>query len=114
MIRVLLLLPLLFLAACGSTESINITSRPIEMDIARTADPAAVQMLPVTFRVVTRETIESYLNDLQRTQGNTPVFIAMTMRDYENMSLNLADMRRYIEQQQATIQYYRQLTTPQR
>jgi len=114
MIRVVALLSLLFLAACASQENLTITSRPVEIEIGRTADPTAVQMLPVTFRVVTRETVESYLNDLQRTQGNTPVFIAMTTVDYENMSLNLADMRRYIEQQQAIISYYRTLTTPQR
>jgi hypothetical protein len=104
------LLVAMFLAACSSAGDIRITSRPIEIDIARTADPNGVQMLPVNFRVVTRETLSSFMEELSRTQGGAPVFIAMTARDYENMSLNLSDLRRYIEQQQAVIVYYRQMT----
>jgi hypothetical protein len=62
--------------------------------------------------VVTRETLASFMDELSRSQGNSsPVFIAITTRDYENLSLNLSDLRRYIEQQQAVIIYYRQLTT---
>lgn len=111
MIRsMLLMFSILFLTACGSS-GITITSRPIEIDVGRTADPVAVQMLPVTFRVVTRDTLESFMAELSRTQGATPVFIAITTRDYENMALNLADLRRYIEQQQAIIVYYRQMTS---
>ena len=109
--NIFVLMMLACLAACSSAGDIRITSRPVEIDIARTADPNGVQMLPVNFRVVTRETLSSFMEELSRTQGNaSPVFIAMTARDYENMSLNLSDLRRYIEQQQAVIVYYRQMT----
>lgn len=111
---ILLLVSLGLLSACGPSRSIEISSRPIEIDVGRVADPAPVTMLPVNLRVVTRETAETYMTELARTQGNTPVFIAMTTRDYENMALNLADLRRYIEQQRAIIAYYRRMTAPSR
>ncbi len=107
-----LFLPLM-LAACASESSLTVSARPIEIEVGRTADPTGVQMLPVNFRVVTRETLDGFMTELSRTQGNAPVFIAITTRDYENLSLNLADLRRYIEQQQAVIVYYRQMTTRQ-
>ena len=104
------LLLLASLAGCASEDRISITTRPIEIEVARTADPVAVQMLPVNFRVITRETVDSFLAEITRAQGQSPVFVAITFKDYENLSLNLADLRRYIEQQQSIIVYYRQMT----
>ena len=34
------------------------------------------------------------------------VFFALSVPDYENMSLNLAEMKRYIDQQKTIIVYY--------
>lgn len=114
MSRLFIAMSLFLISACSSAGDIRITTRPIEIDVARTADPNGVQMLPVNFRVVTRETLSSFIEELSRTQGNSsPVFIAITTRDYENLSLNLSDLRRYIEQQQAVIVYYRQMTSRQ-
>lgn len=106
----LVLMLAVLLSACGSNRSITVSSRPIEIEVSRAADPAAVTMLPVNLRVVTRETVGSFMSELESSQGNTPVFIAMTTRDYENMALNLADLRRYIEQQRAIILYYRRMS----
>lgn len=98
---------LIMLTACSGTDPITVTAKPIEIDVARAADPAPVQMLPVHFRVVTAETIDAFLQEMRKLQGNTPVFIAITTKEYENLSLNLADLKRYISQQQAVIVYYR-------
>jgi len=101
----------IMLAGCTSKDRISITTKPIDIEVGKTADPNAVQMLPVNFKVVTRDTVESYLFELSRSQGQQPVFVAITVKDYENLSLNLADLRRYIEQQRSIIDYYRQMTT---
>jgi hypothetical protein len=102
----------LFLVACGQVSGISVTTRPLDIDIARTADPTGVTMLPVQFKVINKDNLENFLSDLRTNQGgNNPVFFSITTRDYENMALNLADMRRYIEQQQSIIIYYRSLTS---
>lgn len=102
----------LMLAACESKSSIDISAKPIEIEIAKTADPNSVEMLPVKFKVVTKDTVDAFLLELSKSQTGTPVFIAITTRDYENLALNLADLRRYIEQQQSIIVYYRHMTAP--
>lgn len=102
---------LMLLTACSG--DLSITSRPLRIDVGQTADPAPVSMLPVNFRVVTRETLPALLEELSRDQGSSPVFIAITIRDYENLALNFADLRRYIEQQRAVVVYYRQMTSNQ-
>ena len=88
-------------------------TRPINIDVGQASDPAPVQFAPVNFRVITRETVASFMEELARDQGSSPVFIAITVRDYENLAINLADLRRYIEQQRAVVVYYRRMTTNQ-
>lgn len=106
---IVLILPL-FVMGCGPTKPISISSKPIEIEVGKTADPQAVTMLPVQFRVITKENLESFLAEMSQRQGNSPVFLVMTIKDYENIVLNIADLRRYIEQQQAVIAYYRNMT----
>lgn len=106
---IVLILPL-FVIGCGPTKTISISSKPIEIEVGKTADPQAVTMLPVQFRVITKENLDSFLAEMSQRQGSSPVFLAMTIKDYENIVLNLADLRRYIEQQQAVIAYYRNMT----
>lgn len=107
--KIITVMALILLAACG--DATVISTRPIQIDVARTADPEPVRMLPVQFRVVTAESLDSFISELRASQGNNnPVFIAVSTRDYENMALNLADLRRYIEQQRAIVVYYREIT----
>lgn len=100
---------LLVLSACA--EGLQITSAPADITVAQAADPTPVQMLPVQFRVINRNNLEAFVQEI-RTQQSTenPVFIAMTTQDYENLAINIADLRRYIQQQQSIIVYYRRTT----
>ena len=42
------------------------------------------------------------------------LFYALSVRDYENIALNMADIKRYIEQQKQIIIYYEKAVTPQK
>lgn len=106
----IILFSLLVLAACTNEEPLKIYSEPVKVSIVEPAEPLAVQMLPVNFRVITKDNIDAFITELSGKQGDKPVFIAITFRDYENMALNLADLRRYIEQQTAIIVYYQAVT----
>jgi len=100
------------LMGCGVAPTLNLTSQPLKIDIAQTADPNQVNMLPVEFKVVNKDNLDSFLAEMKIKQAsNNPVFFAISTGDYENMSINIADLRRYIEQQQAIILYYRQVTS---
>jgi len=56
--------------------------------------------------VVTEETIDSFFDELKKEQNGVIVFFALTPKDYENLSLNVSDIRRYILQQKELIEYY--------
>lgn len=113
MLRIItLLIAGLWLSACDNTRELTVNSEPVTINIAQPPPPAPVQMLPVTWRVATGVNIHSVVEQLSASQDNAnPVFLVIGMRDYENMSINLAELRRYIQQQQALITYYRNITT---
>lgn len=112
MIRISLLSCVLLLSACG-VRPLQVTSQPVQIAITQVADPTPVQMLPVNLRVVTPDNLQEFLAAMSVEQNNPSyVFVTMHMRDYENLILNLAELRRYMEQQQAVILFYRGQTTP--
>lgn len=107
----LIILGTLFLIAGCGEDKIEISTKPIDIQIAKPADPPAVNMLPITFKVITKDNLDEFIQEMSKLQNNVnPVFIAMSINDYENMSLNLADLKRYIEQQKEIIVYYQKVT----
>lgn len=109
--RLFSLAALTLLAACADPNDNAIRVTPATIHYTRAADPSPVQMLAMNFRVINRDNLDQFLTELEKQQGSAQVvFIAITTKDYENLSLNFADLRRYIEQQRAVIAYYRQLT----
>ena len=104
---------MIMLTACGE-RTLNISSAPITTSTQAPPQPQPVRMLPVTWQVITSENLDSFVQQLQQSQNNqNQVFVAIQITDYENLVLNLADLRRYIEQQQAVIVYYREVTRAQ-
>jgi len=75
------------------------------------ARPAKVNFPPVDWYVVTEDNLEEFIQRVQNDTGNK-VFFAITPKGYENLALAIADMRRYIKEQQAIIVYYEEALTP--
>ena len=57
------------------------------------------------FYVVTRDNLEKFLEEFDAVNGDT-VFVAMSVPHYESLSLNLAEIRRYLKQQDSIVVYY--------
>lgn len=75
------------------------------LTIPLTAKPKPVQLNEVKIYVVNRDTYEEYLKEYEAKNGQV-AWIAISVKDYENLSLNFAELRRYIEQQKQIILYY--------
>ena len=67
-------------------------------------------MLPVKFYVVTEKNYEDFKKRFIQKNGEY-VFYAMSVPDYENLALDMAELRRYIEQQKEIIIYYEKAVT---
>ena len=67
--------------------------------------PEAIGLKDITWYVVTAENIEEFKG--QFTEDNDQlVFYALSVNDYERLAVNMAEITRYIEQQQSLLVYY--------
>ena len=71
------------------------------------ARPKPVQLTDVRVYVVNEQELDSFIQEFKGRHGDL-AFVALSMRDYENLALNVAELRRYINQQTQIILYYEQ------
>lgn len=67
--------------------------------------PAPIELSNVQWYVVTEANLQEFLEKFQDENGAL-VFIATTVPGYENLSINLQELRRYVLQQKQIILYY--------
>ena len=101
-----LLFPLILSSGCASVEpQVIVKTDYIVKDIPIQPRPKPLNLHRVKFYAVTPENMEEFLQRYEEEAG-VGVFFALSVPDYENMSLNIAELRRYINQQKALIVYY--------
>ena len=61
--------------------------------------------------VVNERILDDFLADFKERHGEV-AFVALSMKDYENLALNIAEMRRYLNQQTQIIVYYEDAVKP--
>lgn len=59
----------------------------------------------VKWYVVTEKNLQEFLEQFAKDNGSV-AFMAISVQGYENISLNVQELRRYILQQKAIIVYY--------
>jgi hypothetical protein len=74
--------------------------------------PKPVQLTDTKVYVVTKDNLESFIKEFSELHGEV-AFVALSMRDYENLALNVAELRRYINQQTEIIVYYEEAVQPE-
>jgi len=97
---------LLLTSACASVEpQVVLKTDYVVKDIPVQPHPKPLNLHRVKFYAVTPENMEEFLATFEKESG-VVVFFALSVPDYENMSLNVAELRRYIDQQRNLIVYY--------
>lgn len=103
----LLMIPLV-IAGCSSRApeaEVVVTTEYQKQNIPIQERPKVVQFPPVDWFIITQENLEEKLVEIDSKTGNVVVF-AITPKGYENLALGIADLRRYVKDQQAIIGYY--------
>lgn len=104
----ILLSLLLALSSCSlfkrEAEVVTVTEF-IERDISTVAHPKPIDLYDVNFYVVTEKNFEEFKERFVKENG-VFTFYAVSVRDYEALSLNVAELERYIKQQHEIILYY--------
>ena len=74
------------------------------------ARPKPLQLNDTRVFVVTKDNFEEFKKEFTEVYGEL-AFVALSMKDYENLALNIADIRRYLNQQEEIIVYYEKAVT---
>ena len=109
----LLLLGLL-ISSCSTWDKITkVEVQTVEVDrvIPTQNRPIALDMGDITWFVVTSENFEEFKKRYTKQNGEF-LFYALSVRDYETLALNMADIKRYIEQQKQINFYYEKAVSP--
>ncbi len=73
--------------------------------------PKAVQLNDVKIYVVSKVNYDDFIKQYEKKNG-ADSYVALSIKDYENLSLNFAELWRYFEQQKLIILYYEKAVTP--
>ncbi len=74
------------------------------------ARPKPVQLNDVKVHVVNEENYNEFIQKFKEENGQV-AYVSLSMRDYENLALNIAELRRFINQQTDIIVYYEEAVT---
>jgi hypothetical protein len=118
LMKILIFLILLLVSGCsilGSKRDIP-EVKPVEVvTIVKKAPmyhpplPNQIDPVPVEWTVLNAELMQEYLDDLNEGNAPTNVWYALTTKGYENLSTNMAEVKRYLRQTLNILKYYREL-----
>ena len=106
---------LLTLMGCSSLRpepQIVTVTNTVKTTVPIVARPKGAQISDVKIYVVTAENYDEFVEKFTAKNGEL-AYIAISVKDYENLSLNFAELKRFIEQQKQIIVYYEEAVKPE-
>ena len=91
-------------------KQVDVISKPIDRQIAQPMLPRGIDLKEPYWYVVSEKNIDEFLDRLKKEEGRI-VFVAMSIPDYELMSYNMQELKRYINELKEVVVYYRKVTT---
>ena len=111
----LLLATTLLISGCSTfkpEKEIVTVTKLVERQIPTVPHPRSVQMNEIKIYVVSpEENFEDFKKEFEAKNG-ADSYVAISIKDYENLGKNFAELRRYIEQQKQIILYYEEAVKP--
>ena len=87
-------------------EVVNIEERP---PMFHPPLPMEMQMVQFDWEVLTPDVMTEYLALVEEGKAPRQAYYALTTKDYENISNNMAEIKRYTRDILAIVEYYRSL-----
>lgn len=101
-------------SGCSSWKKIlpvEIKTVEVERTVPTQNRPSPVKMNNIYFYVVTEQNFEAFKKRFIKENGDLVGYV-LSVRDYETLALNMAELKRYLQQQKEIIVYYEKAVTP--
>jgi len=109
-----LLLLLLLLSSCSTWDKltrIEVQTIEVQRNIPIQNRPTRLELNNIKWFVVTDQNFEEFKEKFIK-QNDEFLFFAISVRDYETLALNMAEIKRYVIQQKRIIIYYEKALSP--
>jgi len=105
----------LILSGCsGRMEpEVKVVTKVEKVQIPTVARPKPLQLSDTRVFVVTKDNFAEFEKEFTELYGDL-AFVALSMKDYENLALNISELKRYINQQGEIIVYYEKAVTEEK
>ena len=104
-----------FAALMTSCSMIPSQTKPVEvvtiaerMPMYHPPLPLEVQLVDVDWTVLTPQLMEEYLQRIEAGEAPRSAYYALTTKEYENLSMNMAELKRYLKDTLHIIEFYRE------
>lgn len=104
----------LLLSSCSSfkpEKEIITVEKIVKPTIAIALKPSPIVMKDADVIVVTEKNFEEVVGKIKQKQNGQFVVYALDLKSFENLAINMEQIKRYIEQQNEVILYYERAVT---
>ena len=110
-----LLLLSLIISSCSSwnpLKTIEVKTVEVERNVPLQNRPRQLQLNDIHWYVVTEENFAEFKKKFQEENGDPLVAYVISVKDYETLAIDMAEIKRYIDQQKQIIIYYEKALSP--
>ena len=102
---------LVTLGACSMmgerVKPVSVTTIAKQQPMYHPPLPMEVQMDPVDWEILTPDSMQLYLENLGKGEAPRRAFYSLSSKEYEHLSMDMADITRYITEVLGIIKFYR-------
>jgi len=112
-----LLLLSLILSSCSTWDKltrIEIKTVEVERNVPIQNRPRQLQLSDIYWYVVTESNFVEFKKRFVKENGDPLVAYVISVKDYETLAIDMAEIKRYIDQQKQIIIYYEKALKPKR
>ena len=112
-----LLLLSLIISSCSSwnpLKTIEIKTVEVERNVPLQNRPRQLDLSDIHWYVVTEENFAEFKKKFLKENGDPLVAYVISVKDYETLAIDMAEIKRYIDQQKQIIIYYEKAVSPKK
>ncbi len=110
-----LLLLSLVISSCSTwnpLKTIEVKTVEVERNVPLQNRPRQLDLANIHWYVVTEENFAEFKKRFQKENGDPLVAYVISVKDYETLAIDMAEIKRYISQQKQIIIYYEKASKP--
>ena len=109
--NIFVLISVLLIANCSmmpiATKPVEVVTIAEPVPLYHPPLPLEVGLVDIDWEILTPELMKEYLVDYENGSAPAIAYYSLTSKEYENLSMNMAEIKRYLRDTLSIVKYYR-------